>query len=654
MESRALPRALCIDGFEKVSAVGPKRLGWGDPFLGCVVWGKCVPYGSTLKPMPMSEQRYLVAARKYRPQLFRELVAQEHVTETLKNALRLDRIGHAYLFSGPRGVGKTTAARLLAKAINCQTPLDQREDGAEPCRRCEACLAFEEGRSLNVLEIDAASNNRVEDVRELRETVRIPPQGARKKVYIIDEVHMLSNAAFNALLKTLEEPPPHVLFIFATTEPHKVLPTILSRCQRFDFRRIPVENIVARLREVCAAEGVEADDESLMLLARKGDGALRDALSAFDQAVSLCGTRLRYAELAQALGVVDIDLYFQVTEHVRTGNGAGMLQLVERVVGAGYDLQEFVIGLAEHVRNLLVARTLPDLSLIEAGEATRRRYAQVAEAFTEADLLRMLGLLAEAETALKQSAHPRLRLELTLLRLASLPHAVDLRRVLEQLDRLAQSAPEAPAAASSSAAADPSRGRTAGLSRLSTPTGSTTPQPAAPGSNLGSGPFGPPALQVRPSEKPGDSLAQATQSAAALMVAEAPEASFETLVSRWADVVQQIKQVRIHVGLLLEESRPLRLMHDTLELAVPGEHAERLLRNQETFLITQLHAHLSEAISIRRIRFVVQDRSVAATSAALPEEPEDPLELLRRLQQQVPTLQQLIDRFGCEPLWQGN
>ncbi|MDX1546389.1 MAG: DNA polymerase III subunit gamma/tau, partial [Rhodothermales bacterium] len=338
----------------------------------------------------MPDQRYLVTARKYRPKLFRELVAQEHVTETLKNALRLDRLAHAYLFSGPRGVGKTTAARILAKAINCTTPPEDREDAAEPCRACDSCRSFEEGRNLNIFEIDAASNNKVEDVRELRETVRIPPQGSRKKVYIIDEVHMLSNAAFNALLKTLEEPPPHVLFIFATTEPHKVLPTILSRCQRFDFRRIPVPEIVERLRAICVEEGITADDESLVLIARKGDGALRDALSAFDQAVSLCGTDLQYAALAEALRVVDVDLYFEVTQHVAGRSSAGMLTLADRIVRAGYDLQEFLHGLAEHLRNLLVARTMPEGDLIEATEAVRARYAERSGAFAEADLLRLM------------------------------------------------------------------------------------------------------------------------------------------------------------------------------------------------------------------------------------------------------------------------
>lgn len=218
----------------------------------------------------MSDHRYLVSARKYRPRSFEEVVGQDHVTETLKNAIRLDRLAHAYLFSGPRGVGKTTGARILAKSINCETALEERTDSSEPCQTCASCVSFDEGRSLNVIELDAASNNKVDDIRELRETVRIPPQGAKRKVYIVDEVHMLSNAAFNALLKTLEEPPPYVLFIFATTEPHKVLPTILSRCQRFDYRRIAVAEIVSRLELICKSENIKADEASLMLIARKG------------------------------------------------------------------------------------------------------------------------------------------------------------------------------------------------------------------------------------------------------------------------------------------------------------------------------------------------------------------------------------------------
>jgi len=384
----------------------------------------------------MSNQRYLVTARKYRPMRFGDLVAQQHVTETLKNALRLDRLAHAYLFSGPRGVGKTTAARILAKAINCTTEPDQRPDADEPCRKCASCRDFEEGRSLSIFEIDAASNNKVEDIRDLRDTIRIPPQGSRKKVYIIDEVHMLSNAAFNALLKTLEEPPPYVLFIFATTEPHKVLPTILSRCQRFDFRRIPVPDIVAHLKEICEKEDITADEASLMLLARKGDGALRDALSAFDQAVSLCGTDLHYADLADALRVVDIDLFFEATEHVAAHSSPGMLRLVDHIVRSGYDLQEFLVGLSEHLRNLLVARTMDDTTLIEAAQATRQRYTEASRTLTETDLLRLLMIADEAEESIKSSTHPRMKMEMALLKMASLAHTADLRQALQQLDRL--------------------------------------------------------------------------------------------------------------------------------------------------------------------------------------------------------------------------
>ncbi len=390
----------------------------------------------------MSEQRYLVTARKYRPQRFDELVAQEHVTETLRNAIRLDRLAHAYLFSGPRGVGKTTAARILAKAINCTSAPEERDGQAEPCRACEHCRTFEEGRSLNVIEIDAASNNRVDDIRDLRETVRIPPQGARRKVYIVDEVHMLSTAAFNALLKTLEEPPPHVLFIFATTEPHKVLPTILSRCQRFDFRRISVPEIVARLNDICKEENIRADEASLLLIARKGDGALRDALSVFDQAVSLCGSDIAYAELVKALGVVDIDRYFEVTDRVAARDMGGMLQLVENAIRAGHDLQEFLAGLTEHLRNLLVARTMENTELIEAAEATRKRYAEAVAPFSEMDLLRLLTLAANAESTLKNSIQPRLKVETILLNMAMITLGADLREALAKIDRLDAAEPD--------------------------------------------------------------------------------------------------------------------------------------------------------------------------------------------------------------------
>ncbi|MBT8399970.1 MAG: DNA polymerase III subunit gamma/tau [Rhodothermia bacterium] len=385
----------------------------------------------------MSDQRYLVAARKYRPQRFDDVVAQEHVCETLKNAIERERLGHAYLFSGPRGVGKTTVARILAKSINCTAPLEDR-DGAEPCQKCDSCLSFAEGRNLNVIEIDAASNNKVDDVRELRDTVRVPPQGGVKKVYIIDEVHMLSTSAFNALLKTLEEPPPYALFIFATTEPNKVLPTILSRCQRFDFRRIPVAETAARIQEIASEEKIQLDEGSLLLIAQKGDGALRDALSVFDQAVALCGSEVTYEALADALGVVDVELYFETSRCIRDRDTAGVLRLVQRIVFAGFDLQEFLSGLGEHFRNLLVALTMPDTGLIETSAAIKERYKDESNAFTPATLLRLLSIASDSETLIRTRAQPRLQLELGLLKMVGAADTIDLRQALAKIDALSE------------------------------------------------------------------------------------------------------------------------------------------------------------------------------------------------------------------------
>ena len=380
----------------------------------------------------MEEERYLVAARKYRPQRFSELVAQEHVAETLRNAIRMDRLAHVYLFSGPRGVGKTTTARILAKAINCTG----RTEDPEPCRQCTSCKDLESQRSLNIFEIDAASNNKVDDVRELRETVRIPPQGAMRKIYIIDEVHMLSNAAFNALLKTLEEPPPYALFIFATTEPHKVLPTILSRCQRFDFRRIPVPAILQHLKQICTEEGITADEESLLLIARKGDGALRDALSAFDQAVALCGTNLVYSELAAALRVVDVDFFFEVVGFIARHDTSAILLFSDRVLSQGYDIREFLGGLAEHLRKLLVAVTVGASLLQDVSEAVRARYTSQSALLTQAQLLRMLMIADDALISLPMAASPRLKFEMALLKMSSLSRGLDLTEALTRLRNL--------------------------------------------------------------------------------------------------------------------------------------------------------------------------------------------------------------------------
>ena len=387
----------------------------------------------------MSE--YVVTARKWRPMRFEDVVGQSHITTTLRNAIATDRIAHAYLFGGPRGVGKTTTARLLAKAVNCAAPVDQNPDNT-----CESCVEITEGRSFDVLEIDGASNRGIEEIRNLRESVRYAPSRGAYRVYVIDEVHMLTKEAFNALLKTLEEPPSHVLFIFATTEINKVPPTILSRCQRFDFRRIRTEEIAGNLRAIAHAEGLSLDDDALHLVARRGDGSLRDAQSVFDQVIALCGTAVTRAKIVEALNLVDQEVYFRMTDLIRAGDAKGGLALVDDIMTGGHDLREFLAGLTEHLRNLLVAKTTGATHLIEAADVYRERYAAAAESFSVTDLLRLQRLIAGTDSALRWTTQPRFRLEADVVQMITLPGARDVGELIERLDELAgrQGAPPGP------------------------------------------------------------------------------------------------------------------------------------------------------------------------------------------------------------------
>jgi len=362
---------------------------------------------------------YRALTRAYRPFTFDDIVSQEHVSSTLRNAIAANRLSHAYMFCGPRGVGKTTMARVLAREIN---QIDQSVDG-------EALT-----QTLNIVEIDAASHNKVDDIHQLRESVRIPPQNGRYKVFIIDEVHMLSKAAFNALLKTLEEPPPHAIFIFATTEPHKVLPTILSRVQRFDFRRISVEEIVGHLREIAEKESVTVDDESLHLLARKADGALRDALGLMDQAIAFCGTTIDHQELLRALNTVGSDQLFQLTEMTLAKDTTGGLTMVQNLLRDGIDIQEFLVSLTEHLRNLYVAIQTDRLSLIDATPETRTRYKAMAGSFSEEDLLRMMHITGEAQIRIRDVQQPRVHFEMMVLKLMHMHRSAELSELLRALD----------------------------------------------------------------------------------------------------------------------------------------------------------------------------------------------------------------------------
>jgi DNA polymerase III subunit gamma/tau len=358
---------------------------------------------------------FIVSARKYRPATFDTVVGQQSITDTLKNAIKNNHVAQAFLFCGPRGVGKTTCARILAKTLNCFNVTEN----IEACNQCESCKSFNEGHSLNIYELDAASNNSVDDIRALIDQVRIPPQLGSHKVYIIDEVHMLSSQAFNAFLKTLEEPPKHAIFILATTEKHKILPTILSRCQIFDFNRIQVKDIASHLQYIAEKEGVNADPDALHIIAQKADGALRDSLSIFDRMVSFSGDKLSYQDVIQNLNILDYDYYFQVTDHLLSSNTSQLLLLFNEILENGFDGHNFIIGLAEHLRNLMVAKDTVTLKLLEVGDNIKQRYVEQSKA---SDLLFLSFALQEisgCDLNYKSSKNQRLLVEITLLKLAS-------------------------------------------------------------------------------------------------------------------------------------------------------------------------------------------------------------------------------------------
>jgi len=359
---------------------------------------------------------YIVSARKYRPDSFGTLLGQDNIARTLSNSIKRGQLAHAYLFCGPRGVGKTTTARIFAKMINCANP------GAdmEPCGECESCVSFQEGRSYCIHELDAASNNSVEDIKALMEQVQVPPQVGKYSVYIIDEVHMLSQAAFNAFLKTLEEPPAHAIFILATTEKHKILPTILSRCQTYDFNRIGIPDMVRNLREIAAKEGVTIDDESLHVIAQKADGAMRDALTIFDQTVAFCGTDVHYEDVIRNLNVLDYEYSFQMVESFLAGDYASALRRFDEVLAKGFNALHFVAALSSHFRDLAVAKSGALDALLELPDSLKQRYAEQASRCSMGFIYEALGVTTACETAYKAAVNPRLHIEFALMKLSFL------------------------------------------------------------------------------------------------------------------------------------------------------------------------------------------------------------------------------------------
>ena len=457
--------------------------------------------------------QFIVSARKYRPARFDKLIGQDNIARTLKNSIVSGQLAHAYLFCGPRGVGKTSTARIFAKTINCSNP----GPDLEPCGECESCRSFAEGRSYCIHELDAASNNSVEDIRTLTDQVRIPPQTGRYSVYIIDEVHMLSQAAFNAFLKTLEEPPAHAIFILATTEKHKILPTILSRCQTYDFNRIRVEDIVLNLRGIAAEEGVKISEDAMHIIAQKADGAMRDALTLFDQTVAFCGNDITYEQVISNLNVLDYEYYFRLTDMFVAGNYADALVLFDEILAKGFNSLHFISGLSSHFRDLIVCCNATSRALAELAPSVAARYDEYCRKCNIGFLYAALAETTACEAAYKQSGNPRLLIEFTLIKLAKLFCPAAIPSVAAQPAAAPQAAPAAQPAVASRPATTPASAQmpAAQPAVASGPATSSAPAPT---------PAAQPAVASGPATSPAPAPTPAAQPAATRPASVAPTA----------------------------------------------------------------------------------------------------------------------------------
>lgn len=521
---------------------------------------------------------YQVTARKWRPMVFDDVIGQSHVSDTLRNALAQNRLAHAFIFSGTRGCGKTTTARILARAVNCLNPKN-----FEPCNECEICKEIIDGRSLDIIEIDGASNRGVDEIRNLRESVRYAPTRGKKKVYIIDEVHMLTKEAFNALLKTLEEPPPHVLFVFATTEIHKVPATILSRCQRHDFRRIGLEEIVGRLKFIAGKESITIDDDSLLIIAKKGDGSMRDAQSIFDQVISFCGTTITSKQVGDALNIVDLELYFRVSDILKGKDTKAALDLVQEVVNSGFEIKEFISGLAEHFRNMLIVKTTGGTSLIEESEVHRKRYAKDAEGFALHDILRILKVASDTESAVRYAPQPRFRLEVMMVQLTKMESSVRIEELLTQIDDLKKKLRSEPLHHRQGIVPEQT-------SSIAAETRESIPLPSQSNAQ--------PSVTAAPKYSVQDSATKykvaVTSEPSVEERAESSTVAPSTVIitlsevqQQWTTIVDTMRKKKISVGTILGETSPMDIVHGTLRIACGDDfHRGTLYRNKEVLTET--------------------------------------------------------------------
>lgn len=568
---------------------------------------------------------YLVLARKWRPQKFEDVVNQKHVVLTLQNALKTNRLANAYLFAGPRGIGKTTIARILAKAINC-------EKGAKenPCNECDSCRDITEGRSLDVLEIDGASNRGIDEVRNLRESLKYAPNPGKYKIYIIDEVHMLTTEAFNALLKTLEEPPSRVLFMFATTEPHKVPATIISRCQRFDFKRISVNEIIEQLKLVCAQEQIEIDDDSLHLIARKAEGSMRDSQSLLDQAISFCGTKIVADDIIDILGVIDWEIYFNLTNFIGNNDLKGAFQLVEDIFNNGHDLVEFLLGVNEHLRNILITKTVKSADFVEASDNYKQRYSQSVTDFEEQDLLRFIQIASDAQYGIKRSSNPRLYLEMVVTKMIQLDRVQKLDTLIQSLDSLKEKFSQPVVRNPHPAFEQKSQPGTPVAPRIESADQKKSPEIEK--NVVRDIQEQQPAYQAIAT----DALHQQDQQDVQLPI------SLDTIKAQWSIIIEEIKKRKIALGSFLNEGWPETIEGNELVIAFGmenGFHISSINRNRKSI----------EEIIRDVVGFPLKIRCLQAElQSTSPINGSNGSSYIEKLGQKIPLIKTIIDEFDGE------
>ena len=543
--------------------------------------------------------QYIVSARKYRPDSFGTLIGQDNIAQTLKNSILRGQLAHAYLFCGPRGVGKTTTARIFAKMINCSNP----SADMEPCGQCESCLSFAEGRSYCIHELDAASNNGVEDIKTLMEQVRIPPQVGRYSVYIIDEVHMLSQSAFNAFLKTLEEPPAHAIFILATTEKHKILPTILSRCQTYDFNRITVENIVKNLRMVAVSENITIDDESLHVIAHKADGAMRDALTIFDQTVAFCGTDVKYQDVLRNLNVLDYEYSFSLVDAFLKGDYPSALLTFDEVLTKGFNALHFIAALSSHLRDLIVSKSGGLDALLEMPDSLKKKYKEQTDRCSLQFLYEALTVTTQCESGYRASVNPRLHIEFALMRLSFLvarPEAPAPAPVPAPAPAPAQPQPAAPAPASVSAPAAPAAPVSAPAAQAAEPAAQPRERRRAARAGV--------SLKSMMEEAP-------SADALAVKASDAPAPSDETIKAKWPELAGKYADKQPRLASMLSSS--------TLSIEEEGDAKKvtfRVVNEAQKEWVESKLLHDLES----NLRALVGSAKIVLRVAVVPDEPSAP------------------------------